>query len=222
MFIFYSCVAPCTNPCSPSLPQATPKGARRRRNTATPQGSPRSGCLTCHLIGTHQPAFNRYALCVSLSNKKVSVLSFLRTGHVAMCSARIPFATLSGECRKSCSAVCCFSSCTPLYPEEGIATRLTCRLRGLSPVGSGPPHAPLLWSGVGLLIFLISPPRKGERLRVSTTYLIPGYCYLGIKFGAPYNMWNHVIRCAKYVFIHFGADVSALASSVLLLCIRWI
>lgn len=82
-----------------------------------------------------------------------------------MCSARIPFATLSGECRKSCSAVFCFSSCTPLYPEEGIATRLTCRLRGLSPVGCGPPHAPLLWSGVGLLIFLISPLVRGTLAR---------------------------------------------------------
>lgn len=66
VFIFYSCVAPYTNPCSPSSPQARPKGPRRQPDTATPQGSPRSGCLTCHLnSGTHQPAFNRYALCVS-------------------------------------------------------------------------------------------------------------------------------------------------------------
>lgn len=120
-----------------------------------------------------------------------------------MCSARIPFATLSGECRKSCSAVCCFSSCTPLYPEEGIATRLTCRLRGLSPVGSGPPHAPLLWSGVGLLICLISPPRKGERLRVSTTYLIPWCYHLGIKLGAPYDMWKSCHKMRQICFYTF-------------------
>jgi hypothetical protein len=72
VFIFYSCVAPYTNPCSPSSPQARPKGPRRQPDTATPQGSPRSGCLTCHLnSGTHQPAFNRYAKCVSLNKKSL-------------------------------------------------------------------------------------------------------------------------------------------------------
>ena len=114
VFIFYSCVAPYTNPCSPSSPQARPKGPRRQPDTATPQGSPRSGCLTCHLnSGTHQPAFNRYAKCVSL-NKKSSALSFLLTDHVAMRLMRIPFTTLSGECRSKVLWFFCFAMYPPL------------------------------------------------------------------------------------------------------------
>lgn len=124
-------------------------------------------------------------------------------------------------CRESVGVKFCgffILPCIRLYPEGGIATWLCCRLLGLLPGGNGPRHGHLLFWRRPVADCLISPPRKGERLRVSTTYSVLWHYCLRTKFGAPYGMWNHVIRCAKYVFIHFVRSCRPLTHQFYFLC----